>query len=156
MDDRDFQTALEEILPSLKAEPVQPGGDGDRLFVSLSAEDTDSRWKALLKAALDCARRFELHCWNEETDWISLAARYGTIQESGWSYGKIVAGDVTPDFRAMLLTLEKPLDTEITNKMTPFFNLFLDEIFLSSHYGTEIYLDRNWAHDIPDSLLGGA
>ena len=40
----------------------------------------------------------------------------------------------------MLLGLPKPTDTEIYNKMTPFFNVFLDSNFDSSHYGTEIYL----------------
>ena len=40
----------------------------------------------------------------------------------------------------MLLDLPKPTDTEIYNKMTPFFNVFLDDNFDSSHYGTEIYL----------------
>ena len=40
----------------------------------------------------------------------------------------------------MLLDLPKPTDTEIYNKMTPFFNVFLDNSFDSSHYGTEVYL----------------
>ena len=31
----------------------------------------------------------------------------------------------------------KPTDTEIYNKMTPFFNVFLDDRFQSSHYGIE-------------------
>ena len=30
--------------------------------------------------------------------------------------------------------------TEIYNKMTPFFNVFLDDKFQSCHYGTELYL----------------
>ena len=40
----------------------------------------------------------------------------------------------------MLLGMSKPQDTEIYNKMTPFFNVFLDDSFQSSHYGTEVYV----------------
>ena len=40
----------------------------------------------------------------------------------------------------MLLSQPKPTDTEIENKMTPFFNVFLDDKFQSCHYGTELYI----------------
>ena len=41
----------------------------------------------------------------------------------------------------MILDMPKPTDVEIYNKMTPFFNIFLDDYdFQSSHYGTEIYI----------------
>lgn len=50
-----------------------------------------------------------------------------------------VTGTVTDEFREMLLGLPKPLDTEIYNKMTPFFQIFLDDDFQSCHYGTENY-----------------
>ena len=47
---------------------------------------------------------------------------------------------MTPAFIDFLLSLPKPADTEIYNKMTPFFSLFLDTGFSSEHYGTELYL----------------
>ena len=53
-------------------------------------------------------------------------------------YGKIIAGKVTPDFTAFLLGLPKPTDTEVYNKMTPFFTIALDNGFWSAHYGTEL------------------
>lgn len=41
----------------------------------------------------------------------------------------------------MILGMPKPTDIEIYNKMTPFFNVFLDDYnFQSSQYGTEIYI----------------
>ena len=46
---------------------------------------------------------------------------------------------MTPEFCELLLSLPKPADIEIYNKMTPFFQIFLDEDFQSCHYGTENY-----------------
>ena len=39
----------------------------------------------------------------------------------------------------MLLSQPRPADREAYNKMTPFFNVFLDD-FQSSHYGTELFI----------------
>ena len=36
-----------------------------------------------------------------------------------------------------MVTLDR---SETDNKMTPFFNVFLDDKFQSCHYGTELYL----------------
>ncbi len=101
-------------------------------------EKDNSKWLELLKNALKTAKTFEIHCWNEEEERIEVALRYGRLQESDWSYGKIIVGEVTPEFADMLLTMPKPQDTELENKMTPFFNVFLDSGFQSSHYGTEV------------------
>ena len=89
--------------------------------------------------ALRGAKSFEIHCWNEEAELLELALQYGNLKDHDWMYGKIVIGKVTPQFIDMLLGLKKPEDTEIYNKMTPFFNVFLDDIFQSCHYGTENY-----------------
>ena len=59
-------------------------------------------------------------------------------KDTDWRYGKIIAGKVTPDFTAFLLGLPKPTDTEVYNKMTPFFTIALDNGFWSAHYGTEL------------------
>lgn len=101
-------------------------------------EKDNSKWLELLEEALKTAKTFEIHCWNGEDEWIEVALRYGKIKESDWTYGKMITGDVTPEFSDMLITMPKPQDTELENKMTPFFNVFLDSGFQSSHYGTEV------------------
>ena len=103
------------------------------------SEKDNSKWMELISDYLKRAKRFEIHCWKEETEWIELALQYGEIKEDDWMHGKIVVGDVTPQFVEMLLNLPKPTDTELENKMTPFFNVFLDDNFQSCHYGTENY-----------------
>ena len=106
-------------------------------------EKDNSKWLELITEALKNAKHFEIHCWNEETDWIELALQYGTLKESDWRYGKIIEGEITPEFVSMILDMPKPTDVEIYNKMTPFFSIFLDEYsFQSSHYGTEIYIKK--------------
>ncbi len=104
-------------------------------------EKDNSKWLELLKKALKVAKTFEIHCWNEEEEWIETALRYGCLQESDWTFGKIITGEVTQEFADMLLSMPKPQDTELENKMTPFFNVFLSNGFQSSHYGTEIYVE---------------
>ena len=106
-------------------------------------EKDNSKWMSLIESAFKSAKRFEIHCWNEESEWIEFALKYGRLKESTWRYGKIVEGKVTPAFIDMILSMPKPKDIEIYNKMTPFFNVFLDDInFQSSHYGTEIYIEE--------------
>ena len=55
------------------------------------------------------------------------------------TFGTVISGPVTPEFLHMLLCLPKPMDTEIYNKMTPFFSIFFDNGFSSEHYGTELH-----------------
>ena len=106
-------------------------------------EKDNSKWLSLIESSIKTAKRFEIHCWNEETDWIEFALQYGTLKESTWKYGKIIEGEVTPEFISMILDMSKPTDVEIYNKMTPFFNIFLDDTnFQSCHYGTEIYIEE--------------
>ena len=104
-------------------------------------EKDNSKWLELITDTLKTSKCFEIHCWNEETEWIEFALQYGTLKESDWRYGKIIEGDVTPEFVKMILEMPKPTDVEICNKMTPFFSIFLDNYdFQSCHYGTEIYI----------------
>jgi len=102
-------------------------------------ERGNQNWLALIEPYLKTAKTFEIHCWNEEVEWIALAAQYGQLKNDDWKYGKIVTGAVTQEFADMLLHQPKPTDTEIYNKMTPFFSVFLDDCFQSCHYGTENY-----------------
>ena len=131
-------TALVDELKPALAEPVESKLTESVCF-DYSVKD-NTHFLALLTDALRNAKTFEIHCWNEETEWIELALQYGSLKDDDWRYGKIITGDVTPEFVQMLLGLPKPTDVEIENKMTPFFNVFLDDKFQSCHYGTELYL----------------
>lgn len=102
------------------------------------AEPDNVRWKTIMEQYLKTAKTFEIHCWLEEQEWISVALRYGKDMQVSWAYGKVIGGLVTPAFRKMILNMPKPDDTEIYNKMTPFFSIFLDNGFYSEHYGTEL------------------
>lgn len=103
------------------------------------SEKDNTKWIELITGYLNTAKTFEIHCWNEEQEWIELALQFGELKDDSWKYGKIITGEVTPQFIDMLLGHPKPADTEVYNKMTPFFNVFLDDNFQSSHYGTENY-----------------
>ena len=98
----------------------------------------NDEWKKIMEKHLRTAKTFEIHCWNEETTWIEYALKYGTLKNDDWQYGKIIVGLVSTDFVNMVLQLPKPKDTEIYNKMTPSFSIFLDNGFSSEHYGTEL------------------
>lgn len=135
------KSALTEAVFSLTPSPHEPSEDIEKELITFDREETDNnKWKALLAEHLKTAKTIEIHCWNEETEWIELALQYGNLKESDWQHGKIIAGSVTPEFTSMLLDLPKPTDAEIYNKMIPFFNVFLDDDFSSSHYGTEVYI----------------
>lgn len=99
---------------------------------------TNEEWRTIMSEKLKSAGRFEIHCWNEEEKEIEMALRYGRLKETGWSYGKVIEGKGTEEMAAFLLSLPKPTDTEVYNKMTPFFSIFLDNGFSSEHYGTEL------------------
>ena len=98
---------------------------------------TNEEWKTIMSEKLRNAARFEIHCWNGEEKEIEMALLYGRLKETGWSYGKVIEGKVTEKMADFLLSLPKPTDTEVYNKMTPFFSIFLENGFSSEHYGTE-------------------
>ena len=135
-----LQQALTEQILNLAPAPEPTAEEIPFQDLYLDGTEPDnSRWRALLEPYLAKAKTFEIHCWNEEAEWIALALQYGALKETDWQYGRIVTGAVTPEFCEMLLGLPKPVDTEIYNKMTPFFQIFLDGDFQSCHYGTENY-----------------
>ena len=136
-----LEKKLQDLISGMTVNPATPSNAVERQAVYLDrSETTDTRWKALVAERLKTAKTFEIHCWNEETEWIQVALQYGELKKTDWKFGKVIAGTVTPTFTEMLLGLPKPTDTEIYNKMTPFFSVFLDNDFDSSHYGTEGYL----------------
>lgn len=136
----DLAKALtEQILDLTPAKP--PDASIEHILVEFDKTEPDhKRWLAMVADKLKTAKVFEIHCWEDEREWIQLALQYGEEKYTGWAHGKVITGKVTPDFCEMLLSQPKPLDTELYNKMTPFFNVFLDETFQSCHYGTENYL----------------
>lgn len=137
---KDIESTLTELIGELKLAPAEPAENKLTEAVCFDYTEKDnSRWMALITDVLKNAETFEIHCWNEETEWIDLALRYGNVKESDWKYGKVITGEVTQAFTEMLLGQPKPTDIETANKMTPFFNVFLDDNFQSSHWGTEIY-----------------
>lgn len=140
---KDLENALSELVMDLK--PASEVPDNAVLLESRNfdrSEKDNTGWIDLISPYLTTAKLFEIHCWNEETEWIKLALRYGKLKDDEWKHGKIITGDVTPQFAKMLLSLPKPLDVEFDNKMTPFFNVSLDDNFQSCHYGTENYYQK--------------
>ena len=137
---KDIESTLTGLIADLKPVPAEPVESKltESVYFDYSEKD-NTHFLALLTDALKNAKTFEIHCWNEETEWIELALKYGKLKESDWSYGKVIIGEVTPEFIKMILSQPKPTDIEAANKMTPFFNIFLDDTFQSSHWGTEIY-----------------
>ena len=135
----DLKKALSGAIMDLKPAPI-PDEVIEFEEVTLDRSEVDnSKWISYITAALKDAKAFEIHCWNEEPEWIELALQYGSLKDDNWQYGKIITGDVTPEFVQMLLFFNDTAATEIYTKMTPFFNVFLDDMFQSCHYGTELY-----------------
>lgn len=109
--------------------------------ITIDHSVTDSGpWKSLLLCFAADGLPFEIHCWADDTDAIALARQYGQPAETNWRGGVVIQGVVTPQFRQMLADTVKPGDTELYNKQTPFFSIFLDKCFSSEHYGTENYI----------------
>ena len=136
----ELEKALSGAIMDLKPATI-PDEPVEYEMVTLDRSEKDSsKWLSYITAALNGAKTFEIHCWNEESEWIELALQYGCLKDDDWRHGKIIVGDVTSEFVQMLISQPKPADTEIYNKMTPFFNVFLDDKFQSCHYGTELYL----------------
>ena len=138
---KELEKVWEDQIFDLKTNEISPCETEMHSVYLDRTEKNNSKWLELITAALKSAKTFEIHCWNEEEEWIEVALKHGIIKESDWKYGKIVIGNVTKEFSDMLLSMPKPTDIEIYNKMTPFFSIFLDEYnFQSCHYGTEIYI----------------
>ena len=137
---KDIESTLTGLIADLKPAPAEPVESKltESVYFDYSEKD-NTHFLALLTDALKNAKTFEIHCWNEEKEEIALAFKFGKLKESDWTYGKVITGEVTAEFAEMLLAQPKPTDIEAANKMTPFFNVFLDDTFQSSHWGTEIY-----------------
>ena len=110
------------------------------LNINYSTDD-NTCFKEIICGYLKNGATFEIHVWNEETKLIQLLEKIATIKGSDWSYGIIFEGIINDDFKKLMLSFSKPKDIEVYNKMTPFFSIFIDNIFYSEHYGTQIHID---------------
>ncbi len=106
-------------------------------FFDAGSYTPNDRWKEIIEPHLRKSKSFEIHCCNEEKEAIRQALSFGKMKDQG-QYETVIAGEVTGAFIRCILSAAKPADTEIYNKMTPFFSIFLDDGFSSEHYGTEL------------------
>ena len=109
-------------------------------LAGLAPEDRFPAWRAIMRKKSEGAKTFEIYCWDQEAEWLEYALQYGEYKDVEWAHGKVVTGQVTEEFIRMLTTLPKPEDSELYDKMTPFFSIFLDNGFSSEHYGTELFV----------------
>lgn len=138
---QNLQQSLGNLLSELEPSPEPPAQNLSIEMVNFDYKEDDyKQWHKLIKKYIENAKHFEIHCWNEEVEWIELALQYGNLRVNDWQYGKIIEGPVTEEFIRLILDMPKPTDTDIYDKMTPFFNIFLDDTFQSCHYGTENYV----------------
>lgn len=100
-------------------------------------------WNELVRACAVIGDPFEIHCWFDERSETAQAMRYGQLIPSGWHGGTVVRGTITREFLAYLTQMSKPSDTEIYNKMIPFFTIQFGTRLYSEHYGTEMTISRN-------------
>ena len=142
---KQLQNVLESQVDALEPAPFQPidGEEWEWETVSFDGKEKDnSAWLALISEHIRSATSFEIQCWEDEVEEMILALQYGEIKPSNWKKGTIVEGSVTPDFIRMVLEMPKPMDREIYNKMTPFFDIAFDNGFSSQHYGTEVIIKK--------------
>ena len=90
-------------------------------------------WNDLVKACAVVGDTFEIHCWSDETAEIMAALRYGQKVKTSWSGGTVIRGRITREFLSFLTEAKKPTDTEIYNKMTPFFTIVFGNKLHSEH-----------------------
>lgn len=112
-------------------------------YIMVHRNDVDKRWwNDLVRACAVIGDTFDIHCWSDEKTEMVAALKYGQKVASSWSEGTVIRGRITKEFISFLTEAKKPTDTEIYNKMTPYFNIFFDNKFHSEHYGTEIIIPR--------------
>lgn len=99
-------------------------------------------WNDLIRACVAIGDEFEIHCWSDEKAEIEAALQYGQKIKHSWSGGTVIRGNVTEAFLRFLTEAPKPTDTEIYNKMTPFFSIFFTDKLYSEHYGTEVTISK--------------
>ena len=112
-------------------------------YILVGRQKTDKNWwNELVYTCAVVGDPFEIHCWYDERGEIALAQRFGRRECANWHGGAVIRGRITREFLAFLLDSPKPADTEIYNKMTPFFTIQFGDRLYSEHYGTEMTISR--------------
>ena len=99
-------------------------------------------WNEIVRACAVVGDPFEIHCWSDERTETKAALQFGHKVTSSWSGGTVIQGRITKEFLSYLTQAKKPEDTEIYNKMTPFFTIVFGNTLHSEHYGTEIIISK--------------
>ena len=99
-------------------------------------------WNEIVRACAAVGDPFEIHCWSDESAEVRAAMQFGHKVTSTWRDGTVIQGRITKEFLSYLTESEKPEDTEIYNKMTPFFTIVFGNKLHSEHYGTEIIISK--------------
>ena len=99
-------------------------------------------WNEIVRACAVVGDPFEIHCWSDERTETKAALQFGHKVTSSWSGGIVIQGRITKEFLSYLTQAKKPEDTEIYNKMTPFFTIVFGNTLHSEHYGTEIIISK--------------
>lgn len=99
-------------------------------------------WNEIVRACAVVGDPFEIHCWHDERAEAKAALQFGHKVTSTWWEGTVIQGRITKEFLSYLTESSKPDDTEIYNKMTPFFTIVFGNKLHSEHYGTEIIISK--------------
>ena len=99
-------------------------------------------WNEIVRACAIVDDVFEIHCWSDESAEVNAALQFGHKVTSTWREGTVIRGRITKEFLNFLTEAQKPKDTDIYNKMTPFFTIIFGNTLHSEHYGTEIIISR--------------
>lgn len=110
-------------------------------------------WKKLIIEFATVGLKFEIHCWNEETEAIRTALKLGKEKLTDWEFGIVIEGIIDEKFIEMIQHTVKPQGVAIYNKMTPFFSIFFENGFSSEHYGTEFHISSAPMNDADFTVL---
>lgn len=99
-------------------------------------------WNGLVSAYAVIGEPFEIHCWQDEKETVQLPMAYGREDKVAWRGGTVIRGKITREFLNFLIRMPKPADTDIYNKMSPFFTIRFGDCLCSEHYGTEMILTK--------------
>ena len=139
---KELENKLAGMMDELEPVPCDAPVADCEVIAFDGTEKDNTRWKALMEEHLQTAATFEIHCWSDETAEIMAALRYGQKVKTSWSGGTVIRGRITREFLSFLTEAKKPTDTEIYNKMTPFFTIVFGDTLHSEHYGTEIIISK--------------
>ena len=112
-------------------------------FIEVDRNYPDKKWwNEIVRACAVVGDPFEIHCWSDESAEVKAALQFGHKVTSTWRDGTVIQGRITKEFLSYLTESKKPEDTEIYNKMTPFFTIVFGNTLHSEHYGTEIIISK--------------